>query len=308
MKTLIDTGTKTGGADRFNGKEHDSEAKGWQNQIDYGMRVYDPRVGRFLSRDPLSNVYPHYTPYQFSGNKPIWAADLDGLEEQKETTVDISQYNVKHLFDTYKIQEQLADQIYQQLGRIPTRTEMEDYGGKKIPNKLVLSVISEHLIVDVDNGYATLLNPDTKEPSVFFKISKGVMNFATDETKPILIQLTGVSLYKAGELLEKVSQEIENYKKLFYKKYFPDKYKEALKANKKLVSAGSKVAKGLGKGLKVGAKGLNVWGTITLWYGILNPSPGPLSDDEIRENVLRELKRFIERANEQPKGTESKSE
>ncbi|MES1249328.1 MAG: hypothetical protein ABUL46_01520, partial [Chitinophaga rupis] len=33
----------------FNGKENDNEVKGTGNQVDYGMRVYDPRVGKFLS-------------------------------------------------------------------------------------------------------------------------------------------------------------------------------------------------------------------------------------------------------------------
>jgi hypothetical protein len=45
------------------------------------MRIYDPRLGRFLSVDPLTQEYPYYTPYQFAGNKPIWAVDLDGAEE-----------------------------------------------------------------------------------------------------------------------------------------------------------------------------------------------------------------------------------
>ena len=55
--------------------------KGVGDQIDYGMRVYDPRVGRFLSVDPLISEYPYYTPYQYAGNKPIWFVDLDGGEE-----------------------------------------------------------------------------------------------------------------------------------------------------------------------------------------------------------------------------------
>ncbi|MVT12593.1 RHS repeat-associated core domain-containing protein [Chitinophaga tropicalis] len=66
----------------FNGKENDNEVKGDGNQQDYGFRIYDPRVGRFLSVDPLTKNYPWYTPYQFAGNKPIWATDLDGLEER----------------------------------------------------------------------------------------------------------------------------------------------------------------------------------------------------------------------------------
>ena len=65
----------------FNGKEQDNEISGQGNQYDYGFRIYNPRLGRFLSVDPLTSDYPWYTPYQFAGNKPIWAVDIDGLEE-----------------------------------------------------------------------------------------------------------------------------------------------------------------------------------------------------------------------------------
>jgi len=54
--------------------------KGVGDQIDYGMRVYDPRAGRFLSVDPLTKQYPDLTPYQYASNTPIWAIDLDGAE------------------------------------------------------------------------------------------------------------------------------------------------------------------------------------------------------------------------------------
>ncbi|WP_443938770.1 RHS repeat domain-containing protein [Pedobacter sp. MW01-1-1] len=61
----------------FNGKENDAEVNGQQ---DYGMRIYDSRLGRFKSVDPISKSYPHLTPYQFSSNNPILNVDLDGLE------------------------------------------------------------------------------------------------------------------------------------------------------------------------------------------------------------------------------------
>ena len=64
----------------FNGKENDNEVNREGNQQDYGMRVYDGRLGRFLSRDPLSASYPYYSPYQFAGNTPIQAIDIDGEE------------------------------------------------------------------------------------------------------------------------------------------------------------------------------------------------------------------------------------
>jgi RHS repeat-associated protein len=64
----------------FNGKENDNEVKGEGNQQDYGMRVYDPRLARFLSVDPIAKEYPELTPYQFASNRCIDGIDLDGLE------------------------------------------------------------------------------------------------------------------------------------------------------------------------------------------------------------------------------------
>jgi RHS repeat-associated protein len=63
----------------FNGKEKDN--KDGVVQYDYGFRIYDPRLMRFKSVDPLTYSYPYYTPYQFAGNMPIAAIDLDGLEQ-----------------------------------------------------------------------------------------------------------------------------------------------------------------------------------------------------------------------------------
>ena len=60
----------------FNGKRNDLET-GTQ---DYGMRIYNPSLGRFLSVDPLYKEYAYYSTYQFSGNDPIKFIDRDGLE------------------------------------------------------------------------------------------------------------------------------------------------------------------------------------------------------------------------------------
>ena len=63
----------------FNGKENDAD---WGTALvqDYGFRIYMQSGGRFLSVDPLTKQYPHYTPYQFAGNMPIKFIDLDGAE------------------------------------------------------------------------------------------------------------------------------------------------------------------------------------------------------------------------------------
>jgi RHS repeat-associated protein len=65
----------------FNGKEKDDEVSGAGNQYDYGFRIYNPHIGKFLSVDPKIYSFPMYSSYQYAGNKPIVAIDLDGLED-----------------------------------------------------------------------------------------------------------------------------------------------------------------------------------------------------------------------------------
>ncbi|MGM0479138.1 MAG: RHS repeat domain-containing protein [Bacteroidota bacterium] len=64
----------------FNGMEKDDEVKGSGNSYDFGARMYDPRVMRWLSRDPKSKKYPGLTPYNFVDNSPIYLIDPDGKE------------------------------------------------------------------------------------------------------------------------------------------------------------------------------------------------------------------------------------
>jgi RHS repeat-associated protein len=67
----------------YNGKEQDFSFHGADGQVlDYGFRIYDARISRFMSIDPLTRQYPELTPYQFASNTPIQAIDLDGLEKQ----------------------------------------------------------------------------------------------------------------------------------------------------------------------------------------------------------------------------------
>lgn len=65
----------------FNGKEQDNDMGNTAGAVyDYGFRIYDSRIAKFTSVDPLTADYPSLTPYQFASNTPIQAIDLDGLE------------------------------------------------------------------------------------------------------------------------------------------------------------------------------------------------------------------------------------
>jgi RHS repeat-associated protein len=62
----------------FNGMEKDDEIKGTGNSYDFGARMYDSRLGRWLSIDKMHSKYPEESPYSFVKNMPIIAVDPDG--------------------------------------------------------------------------------------------------------------------------------------------------------------------------------------------------------------------------------------
>ncbi len=84
----------------------DNEVAGTGNQYDYGFRIYNPRIGKFLSVDPLTKDYPYWTLYSFAGNTPIRALDLDGLEILDYRAMYNLRVNSTKLVTTYYLQVQ----------------------------------------------------------------------------------------------------------------------------------------------------------------------------------------------------------
>ncbi|WP_136464900.1 RHS repeat protein [Flagellimonas onchidii] len=64
----------------FQGQEKDSELKGEGLSVNYKFRMYDTRLGKFLSLDPLSSDYPHNSPFAFAENRVIDGIELEGAE------------------------------------------------------------------------------------------------------------------------------------------------------------------------------------------------------------------------------------
>lgn len=54
--------------------------KGRGNSLDFGARMYDSRLGRWLSIDPLAAKFPSVSPYAFAYNNPIFYIDKEGEE------------------------------------------------------------------------------------------------------------------------------------------------------------------------------------------------------------------------------------
>ena len=74
----------------FNSKEKDNEISGNGNNYDYGFRIYNPRLGRFLSIDPIASKFPFISPYIYAEDRPVDGKDLDGLEWTTTKTYDVA--------------------------------------------------------------------------------------------------------------------------------------------------------------------------------------------------------------------------
>jgi RHS repeat-associated protein len=67
----------------FNGKEKDDDIQGTTGvDYDYGLRMYDARIGRFLSVDPLAHEFAWNSTYSFAENDVIRSIDVDGAEKE----------------------------------------------------------------------------------------------------------------------------------------------------------------------------------------------------------------------------------
>jgi RHS repeat-associated protein len=116
----------------FQGQEKDDEIKGEGNSINYKYRVHDPRLGRFLSVDPLSRDYPWNSPYAFSENRVIDAVELEGLEKYELRFLDPNLDNAT--------EQQLSD--FRKTASIPGFIAFGALGGAVAANFLLPYVIS----------------------------------------------------------------------------------------------------------------------------------------------------------------------
>jgi RHS repeat-associated protein len=65
---------------RFGFQAQEGDPEWFEGALSFKYRIHDPRIGRFLSVDPLFREYPWNSTYAFSENRLIDGVDLEGGE------------------------------------------------------------------------------------------------------------------------------------------------------------------------------------------------------------------------------------
>jgi RHS repeat-associated protein len=176
----------------FNGKEKDDEVKGEGNSYDFGARMYDCRIGRWLSRDKMESNYPFLSPYTFVANNPLFFIDPDGndIGESDKYKGDINAQSATKLAYSNEIVKQLFD-LFSSINSGVYRTEEngklsnhELYFGTNTGNANGLTEIS---IWDAkDNKWKTLRNAEKQILDANFKIRLeiNVLVFKNEDNNP----------------------------------------------------------------------------------------------------------------------------
>jgi RHS repeat-associated protein len=120
----------------FNGKENDNEMKSIGNSLDFGARIYDSRIGRWLSLDPLQAKYPDLTPYNFSANNSIFIIDPDGKRILIANGGETYEYDGKTKYESQNLFI---------LNAISAIEQAKSYGG----TKTIMKVVNNEQIVTI---------------------------------------------------------------------------------------------------------------------------------------------------------------
>ncbi len=113
----------------FNGKEKEGEFSG--DAYDFGARIYDGRLGRWMSVDPHFKRYPFCSYYLALGNGPIITIDPDGK--------DIVYFN-NFGIETERIKSKSVFKTYIQSTTIIKKPSVSLKGWKEVPMPRIIQM------------------------------------------------------------------------------------------------------------------------------------------------------------------------
>jgi len=183
----------------FQGQEKDDEIKGEGNSLNYTFRMHDPRVGRFLSLDPLAPQYPHNSPYAFAENSVIGGIELEGLEFLNKDDALLKFRNGEVHLQVENSTHYGKIKFVHNQGGITTRPD----GTQIIGFDTFLGSYSVQLKGEVEPNISTT----NQTPQINNDISQPPSNVFTDEFNNYRVN-TGYKKVKRGRVVDRIKKDI----------------------------------------------------------------------------------------------------
>ncbi|UPT68669.1 MAG: hypothetical protein M0D57_08620 [Sphingobacteriales bacterium JAD_PAG50586_3] len=152
----------------FNGMEKVNDLQGSGNALDFGARIYDSRLGKWFSTDPLQNKYPGLSPYVFTYNNPIIYKDPDGRDGRLTTDSKNHTVTLETVVYIYGNQSSKVDVgfLNEKWGEIGNSGQVRDSDGKvwtvtmKVTYKYVGAKMSDQMTSTFLDKVACGENPE----------------------------------------------------------------------------------------------------------------------------------------------------
>src|SRR5690606_32939717 len=119
------------------------------NWLTFRYRNYMPDVGRFFGSDPISEEFFSISNYQFAHNSPIWKIELEGLEGQPLSWIDV--LNIEPV--EYKQSSRLGNKILVSTttltanGEVPTSSSNKNITTLTLGKNVEQSHVTDHSAV-----------------------------------------------------------------------------------------------------------------------------------------------------------------